>query len=84
MGPCAGVADGVWISLVVPVALLLATLLLQRLEAKLLDTPERVEHPDHPVPHPSDSLPLLTIGPLESPPTRPRRAAGHPRVRATV
>jgi hypothetical protein len=47
----------VWISLIVPVAVLLAPLLLQRLEAKLLDTPEPTERPD--------SLPLLTRGPLE-------------------
>jgi hypothetical protein len=68
----------VWISFVVPIAVLLATLLLQRLEAKLIGTSERVEHPDHPVPSPSDSLPLLTVGPLDRPP--PRR----PRVGAPV
>jgi hypothetical protein len=68
----------VWISLVVPVAVLLATLLLQRLEAKLLNTPERVEHPDHPASYPTDALPLLTVGPLDRPP--PRR----PRVGTTV
>jgi hypothetical protein len=67
-----------WISLVVPVAVLLATLLLQRLEAKLIGAPERVEHPEHPAPAPSDSLPLLTVGPLDRPP--PRR----PRVGAPV
>jgi hypothetical protein len=70
----------VWISFVVPVAVLLATLLLQRLEAKLLSTPARAEHPDHPehpVPYPSDTLPLLTVGPVEPP-------QPHPRVRATV
>jgi len=68
----------VWISLVVPVAVLLATLLLQRLEAKLLRAPERVENPDHP----SDSLPLLTVGRLDRP--SPRRAADPPVLRATA
>jgi hypothetical protein len=38
----------VWISFVVPVAVLLATLLLQRLEAKLLSPPARFEHSDPP------------------------------------
>lgn len=71
-----------WISLVVPVAVLLATLLLQRLEAKLLDVSARVEDPDHPAPHPSGALPLLTIGPLDPPP--PRRAADRAVLRATA
>jgi hypothetical protein len=68
----------VWISFVVPVAVLLATLLLQRLEAKLLRTPEPVEHADHA----SESVPLLTVGRLERPPKRP--AADRPVLRATA
>jgi hypothetical protein len=68
----------VWISLVVPVVVLLATLLLQRLEAKLLRAPERVENRDHSA---SDSLPLLTVGRLERPPRRP---GGRPVLRATT
>jgi hypothetical protein len=68
----------VWISFVVPVAVLLATLLLQRLEAKLLRTQERVETPDHT----SDALPLLTVGRLDPPP--PRQAADRPVLRATA
>jgi hypothetical protein len=63
----------VWISLVVPVAVLLATLLLQRLEAKLLRAPERAEDPDHPAPYENDSVPLLTVGPLDRPPSRRSR-----------
>jgi hypothetical protein len=59
----------VWISFVVPVAVLVATLLLQRLEAKLLSPPARFENSD-----PSDPVPLLTVGPLESPPPRRERA----------
>jgi hypothetical protein len=72
----------VWISFVVPVAVLLATLLLQQLEAKLLRVPERVENPDHPERYPSDSLPLLTVGRLDPPPKRP--AADRPVLRATA
>jgi hypothetical protein len=72
----------VWISLVVPVAVLLATLLLQRLEAKLLRSPELGENPDHPASHSNDSLPLLTVGRLE--PSPPRRPAGRPVLRATT
>jgi hypothetical protein len=68
----------VWISFVVPVAVLLATLLLQRLEAKLLRAPERGENPDHT----SDALPLLTVGRLDPPPKRP--AADRPVLRATA
>jgi hypothetical protein len=71
----------VWISLVVPVAVLLATLLLQRLEAKLLRSPERRENPDRRAPYPNDSLPLLTVGRLERPPRRP---PGRPVLRATT
>lgn len=67
-----------WISFVVPVAVLLATLLLQRLEAKLLRAPERGETPDRA----SDSLPLLTVGRLDPPPKRP--AADRPVLRATA
>jgi hypothetical protein len=67
----------VWISFVVPVAVLLATLLLQRLEAKLLRAPERAENPEHPA---SDALPLLTVGRLERPQRRP---ASRPVLRAT-
>ena len=70
-----------WISLVVPVAVLLATLLLQRLEAKLLRAPERAEHRDE-APHPGDSLPLLTVGRLDPPPQRP--VADRPVLRATA
>jgi hypothetical protein len=69
----------VWISFVVPVAVLLATLLLQRLEAKLLRAPERAAHADH---RASESLPLLTVGRLERPPRRP--AGGRPVLRATT
>jgi hypothetical protein len=71
----------VWISLVVPVAVLLATLLLQRLEAKLLRSPERAENPDR-ASRPSESLPLLTAGRLERSPAR--RPAGRPALRATT
>ena len=71
-----------WISLVVPVAVLLATLLLQRLEAKLLRAPERAEHADE-APHPVDSLPLLTVGRLDRPPPQ-RPAADRPVLRATA
>jgi hypothetical protein len=70
----------VWISLGVPVAVLLATLLMQRLEAKLLSTPGRVDHPEHPVP--GDSTPLLTVGPLEPPP--PRREPDRPVLRGAA
>ncbi|TWF81748.1 hypothetical protein FHX44_117693 [Pseudonocardia hierapolitana] len=68
-----------WISLVVPVAILVATLLLQRLEAKLLRAPELYERHDHPAP-------LLTVGPLESPPPPPPRRGGteRPVARATA
>lgn len=70
-----GVADNVWISLIVPVAVLLAPLLLQRLEAKLLSTPEPTERPD--------PLPLLTRGSLERPtrqhPLRTAPRSGVPR-----
>ncbi|MHA6617887.1 hypothetical protein [Pseudonocardia sp. DLS-67] len=58
-----------WISLGVPVAVLLATLLLQRLEAKLLSTPQRVDHRERPAP--GGSVPLLAVGPLEPPPPHP-------------
>jgi hypothetical protein len=71
----------VWISLVVPVAVLLGTLLLQRLEAKLLRSPERGEKPDHAASRPTESLPLLTIGRLERSPER--RPAARPALRAT-
>jgi hypothetical protein len=68
----------VWISLVVPVAVLLVTLLLQRLEANLFRTPEPDENADHPAP-------LPTVGPLGSPPQRPRPRGRPARVaRATV
>jgi hypothetical protein len=63
----------------VPVAVILATLLLQRLEARLLRTPEHVEHPDHA----SDSLPLTTVGRLDPPPPK-RPAADRPVLRATA
>jgi hypothetical protein len=72
----------VWISLVVPVAVLLATLLLQRLEAKLLRSVERGEIRERSASHSSDSLPLLTVGRLEPPP--PRRPARRPVLRATT
>jgi hypothetical protein len=68
----------VWISFVVPVAVLLATLLLQWLEAKLLRAPERVENPDHA----SDALPLLTVGRFDPPPRR--QAADRPVLRVTA
>ena len=64
-----------WISLIVPVAVLLAPLLLQRLEAKLLSTPEPTERPD--------SLPLLTRGPLERS-TRQQSAHRPPQRRPTL
>jgi hypothetical protein len=44
----------VWLSLLIPVAILLATLLLQRLEAKLLRAPGTVEHPAQPTLNPTD------------------------------
>lgn len=69
-----------WISLGVPVAVLVATLLLQRLEARLLSTPDRAENPDHPAP--TDSVPLRTAGPLEPPP--PRRGRGRPVLRGAA
>jgi hypothetical protein len=78
--PAAGVADLVWISLGVPVAVLLATLLLQRLEASLLSTPVRVDHPEHPAP--VDSTPLLTVGPLEA--AAPRREPDRPVLRGAA
>ncbi|GAA5137580.1 hypothetical protein [Pseudonocardia adelaidensis] len=80
LAPPARVADDVWISLGVPVAVLVATLLLQRLEATLLNTPERAENSDHPAP--SESLPLLTTGPLEPPP--PRHEPEHPALRGAA
>jgi hypothetical protein len=67
----------VWISLVVPIAILVATLLLQRLEAKLLRAPEPGEHRGHPVP-------LATAAPRRSPSPRPRPRAAHPVARATA
>jgi hypothetical protein len=74
----------VWVSFVVPIAVLLATLLLQRLEAKLLGSPVRGDHPEHRVPHSGDSTPLTTVGHRESPPARPRRAARPSSARATA
>jgi hypothetical protein len=67
----------VWISLVVPVAILVATLLLQRLEAKLLRAPELDEPRDHPAP-------VLTAGRREPPSPRPRARTARPVARATA
>jgi hypothetical protein len=74
----------VWVSFVVPIAVLLATLLLQRLEAKLLSPPVPGDHPEHPVRYPGDSTPLTTVGHRQSPPAPPRRTARPSSARATA
>jgi hypothetical protein len=56
----------------------LATLLLQRLEAKLLGTPEPFEHPEHPVAYPGDPTMPLTYGRAADPPAASRRTARVP------
>jgi hypothetical protein len=74
----------VWLSLLVPLAILLAALLLQRLEAKLLRAPETVEHPAQPAPNPSDHPTSQTIGPPPDPAAPPRRQTGPSTARATA
>jgi hypothetical protein len=62
----------VWISLAVPLAVLVTAVLLQRLEASLFSTPEADEHPsDATVP------PLTLVPPSPEPPRPSRRRAPH-------
>jgi hypothetical protein len=68
----------VWLSLLVPLAILLAALLLQRLEAKLLRAPETVDHPAQPTPNPTDH----PTSP--DPAASPRRETGPSTARATA
>lgn len=56
-----------WISLAVPLAVLLAAMLLQRLEAALLTAPDAAEHPNDPV------VPPLALVPPPDPPTARRQ-----------
>jgi hypothetical protein len=74
----------VWLSLLVPLAILLAALLLQRLEAKLLRAPDIVEHPAQPTPNPSDHPASRAIGPPPDPAAPPRRRPGPSAARATA
>jgi hypothetical protein len=74
----------VWISVVVPLAVLLATLLLQRLEAKLLRTPGPAEHPERPVARPGDPAAPRPFGPRPFGPPRDRRPGGPSARRAAI
>jgi hypothetical protein len=69
----------VWISFVVPVAVLLGTLLLQRLETRLLGDPVRDERPAG-----REAVPVGAERPLVSRRGRPRRAPRSPVLRATA
>ena len=82
-----------WISFIVPLAVLLAALLLQRLESALLGSPERVERTsEHPTartavdavgsPVPAADPPLALVP--DPPARRPRRTPRSPVVRATA
>lgn len=71
-----------WISLVVPPAVLVLALLLQRLEAALLDTPGPVVRMDDPHPFPDSraGAPLaLVVPPPEEQPLRAAPAGGRVR-----
>jgi hypothetical protein len=74
----------VWISVVVPLAVLLATLLLQRLEAKLLRTPGPAEHPERPAARPGDPAAPRTFGPRPFGPPGDRRPGGPSARRAAI
>jgi hypothetical protein len=58
----------VWISLAVPLAVLLAAMLLQRLEAALLTAPDADEHPHDP------AVPPLALVSRPDPPPARRQA----------
>ncbi|MHA6627428.1 hypothetical protein ACU61A_18470 [Pseudonocardia sichuanensis] len=69
-----------WISLAVPLAVLLAAVLLQRLEASLFSTPEADEHPSD-----AGVAPLALVPPPPEPPQPRRRPSPHsPTARATA